>query len=512
MTNAAIARVTGMRDLFSTQIASRQQVETALAHSFELYGYAPVALPLVEHSELYLRRSGENIISQMYEFNHRGRRLCLRPEITASVMRAYIEHLQDAPLPARLYYAGPVFRYAGPPHNGHRQFTQIGLELIGAEGALADGEVIHAACAALEAAGVENYRLLLGHMGILSAFLGALDIDAQLRSFLLLNMETLRQRGQGYVAERLSELYPAFNPSAAETPKSAASLVNVLRDMQAEAARELVVELLESLNLRLDENRDRDEITERLLAKLRRGDQTAALNTALAFMSQLGQLKGEPRAVLSACEELLSEHNVNRDVIEYINRLVALLDALGAAEGRVSLDLGITLGFQYYTGMIFEIYHAAPGADSQLCGGGRYDDLIGLLGGSQSQPATGFSFDLEAVCQALAVEKGADAAFSGQQPQIFIAGTDENSLARAAQTAQTVRASGLRAELGLQPVTLASGLAYASQRQIPLVAIVDGQAPASVTVHELRAHREYTLSLDDLPAALQRIGNQYDYP
>ena len=502
-----------MHDVLTAQVSGCQQLQSALTGSFERYGYIPIALPLVEHSELYLRRSGENIISQMYEFQHRGRRLCLRPEMTASTMRAYIEHLQGASLPVRLYYTGPVFRHNGPSRGAHRQFTQVGLELIGADGALADGEVIRAAGAALEAAGLSSYSLLLGHVGILSAFLNRLDIDGQLRSFLLLNMETLRQRGEGYVAERLSELYPAFRrPSAPDGPAASGGehLFHALRGVPAGEARGLIVELLESLSLKLDENRDRDEVAERLLTKLRRGDQTAALDTALEFMARLGQLKGQPAAVLAECDRLLRHYHMNNPVTEYISRLLSFLDTAGFPADRISLDLGISLGFQYYTGMIFEIHHTAAGGSVQLCGGGRYDDLIGLLGGRQPQPATGFSFGLETVYSALQVEKGLNTASDGgYAPQIFVTGVDQASLPDAVRAAETVRADGWRAELGLCPRTPADSLLYARGRHIPLAVLINSADHLPATVHDLSTGQQHALRLDDLLHTLHSIGCQH---
>lgn len=504
-----------MHDMFAAQVSGCRRLESALTGSFERYGYAPIALPLVEHSELYLRRSGESIISQMYEFQHRGRRLCLRPEMTASTMRAYIAHLQGAPLPVRLYYTGPVFRHNNPSGSAHRQFTQVGLELIGADGVLADGEIIRAAGAALDAAGLNSYSLLLGHVGILSAFLNKLDIDGQLRSFLLLNMETLRQQGEGYVAERLSELYPAFRHLPAPGGSEAGSeqnLFNALRGVPAGEARELVVELLESLNLKLDENRDRDEVTERLLTKLRRGDQTAALNTALEFMAQLSQLKGRPAAVLAECEKLLKHYNINNSVTDYISNILSFLDASGFHADRISLDLGISLGFQYYTGMIFEIYHTTAGESVQLCGGGRYDDLISLLGGSQPQPATGFSFSLEPIYSVLRAEKGLNTATASDRyaPQILVTGVDQTSLPEAVRTAETVRGDGWRTELDLRSRMPADSLLYASRRRIPLVIIINSADHRSAVVHDLRTEQRHTLSLDELLHTLRNIGNQHD--
>ena len=104
----------GMRDVFSADFARHRRVQAALESLLRAHAYVPIDLPIVENTELFLRKSGEDIAARLYEFNFRGRRIALRPEITASVLRAYVERLQDEPLPLRIQYSGPVFRYEKP--------------------------------------------------------------------------------------------------------------------------------------------------------------------------------------------------------------------------------------------------------------------------------------------------------------------------------------------------------------------------------------------------------------
>ena len=141
-----ITALRGMRDVFSTEHSARRRVEAALAQHFLLHAYSPIDLPILENTELYLRKSGEDIAARLYEFQFKSRRIALRPELTASVVRAYAEQLQDEPLPLRLQYNGPVFRYEKPQLHRYRQFSLCGVELIGAAGPLADAELLHLAC------------------------------------------------------------------------------------------------------------------------------------------------------------------------------------------------------------------------------------------------------------------------------------------------------------------------------------------------------------------------------
>ena len=110
----------------------------------------------------------------------------------------------------RLYYTGPVFRYEQPQKEKYGQFTQMGIELIGATGAIADGEIISMACQGLDRLGLTEYQTFIGHVGVLNNFLDHLQLDTRLRSFLLTQMETLRIEGKEIVESRLSEIYPAF--------------------------------------------------------------------------------------------------------------------------------------------------------------------------------------------------------------------------------------------------------------------------------------------------------------
>jgi histidyl-tRNA synthetase len=139
---------------------------------FARYGYEPVYTPLFEHTEVFTRGIGEatDIVSkEMYTFEDRsGRSLTLRPEGTASVVRAALEHtLVPQGSSVKLYYAGPMFRYERPQKGRMRQFWQIGIEILGAAEPGADAEVIVALWRFYEAVGIpaDNMRLLVNSMG-----------------------------------------------------------------------------------------------------------------------------------------------------------------------------------------------------------------------------------------------------------------------------------------------------------------------------------------------------------
>jgi histidyl-tRNA synthetase len=139
---------------------------------FARYGYEPVYTPLFEHTEVFTRGIGEatDIVGkEMYTFEDKGgRSITLRPEGTASVVRAALEHsLAANGAQAKLYYAGPMFRYERPQRGRMRQFWQIGIEVLGAAAPTADAEVITVLWRYFEALGIPagRMRLLLNSMG-----------------------------------------------------------------------------------------------------------------------------------------------------------------------------------------------------------------------------------------------------------------------------------------------------------------------------------------------------------
>lgn len=139
---------------------------------FARYGYEPIYTPLFEHTEVFTRAIGEAtdiVAKEMYTFEDKGgRSLTLRPEGTASVVRSALEHnLVPQGSFAKLYYAGPMFRYERPQKGRMRQFWQIGIECLGAAEPSADAEVIMVLVRFFETAGIPlaNMRLLVNSMG-----------------------------------------------------------------------------------------------------------------------------------------------------------------------------------------------------------------------------------------------------------------------------------------------------------------------------------------------------------
>jgi histidyl-tRNA synthetase len=147
MSTNGIRAVKGMRDLLPPETALWNHVESLAREVFRTYGYGEIRTPLVEETQLFARGVGAetDIVSkEMYTFEDRGgEMLTLRPEATASVVRAYIEHgMNRNPGLTKLYYIGPMFRRERPQKGRYRQFFQIGAEAIGSESPAVDAEII----------------------------------------------------------------------------------------------------------------------------------------------------------------------------------------------------------------------------------------------------------------------------------------------------------------------------------------------------------------------------------
>jgi len=165
-----IQRPRGTRDFGPAEMAKRRKVEQAMRDVCHRFGFGEVVTPTFEHSELFTLRSGQGIIDEMYVFKDKGdREMALRPEITASVIRFYVTDMSAAPKPLKLYYVGNCFRYENPQSGRYREFFQLGAELIGTKTPETDAEVIALAVNCIRNAGLENFVVRVGHIGILKS-------------------------------------------------------------------------------------------------------------------------------------------------------------------------------------------------------------------------------------------------------------------------------------------------------------------------------------------------------
>ncbi len=165
-----IKAVKGTRDILPPASNIWNRVEAVAREVFRTYNYQEIRTPILEETALFARGVGEDtdiVSKEMYTFEDRdGSSLTLRPEATASVIRAYIEHrLDQKPGLTKLYYIGPMFRRERPQKGRYRQFFQIGAEAIGSESPAVDAEVIEMVVEVLQRVGLSGFQLYLNSVG-----------------------------------------------------------------------------------------------------------------------------------------------------------------------------------------------------------------------------------------------------------------------------------------------------------------------------------------------------------
>ncbi|PTQ55249.1 MAG: Histidyl-tRNA synthetase [Candidatus Carbobacillus altaicus] len=161
----------GMVDILPAEARRWQWIEAVFRETASRFGYGEIRTPLLEHAELYERSVGDTtdiVQKEMYVFDDRGgRTVALRPEGTAGVVRAFVEHklYGRETLPLKLFYMGPMFRYERPQSGRQRQFHQFGVEALGSDDPFLDAEIISLAWFFLQSIGLDTVELHLGSIG-----------------------------------------------------------------------------------------------------------------------------------------------------------------------------------------------------------------------------------------------------------------------------------------------------------------------------------------------------------
>lgn len=163
-------RPRGTNDILPEEVELWLRLEEQIKRVCHAYGYGELRTPMFEHTELFQRGIGDTtdiVEKEMYTFTDRGRRsLTLRPEGTAPVVRAFLENkLDSGPLPVKLFYYGPMFRYERPQSGRYRQFTQFGFEALGSDDPLLDAESIALPLELYEACGLSGFEVEINSIG-----------------------------------------------------------------------------------------------------------------------------------------------------------------------------------------------------------------------------------------------------------------------------------------------------------------------------------------------------------
>lgn len=489
--------IPGTKDYTEDDARRLLQTTDACTQAFALYGYERVILPVLERSDIFLQRSGEEIRSRMYILNDpKGKEICLRPEMTISAARAYLERMSSRRLPVRLCYQGSMFRYDKIREGRYRQFIQAGVESIGIENRIAaDVEVISLALDSMKRAGLSEFRLLIGDLELVAEFINSLPVSTPVRARLLENF--WRRNAFQILLKRYSES-PAQNKE--DDDLVTRQITDALSAIGDNASQLLVRQILSLFVEKEIGQRDLDEIAERFLYRFtNRGMHLP--NDCFEAMQEYLSISGPPDSTLARLEKLLSKIGASPGpAFENASRRLELLKKTEGRAVNMDFDLGFRRGIEYYTGFIFEIHYDGLGPVSQICGGGRYDNLLAALGAPKQIPAIGFAIGLDRLLMALEKSKalpepGLNAALDAVVTAIGQVGEEGIY-----EIAQICRRAGWRVRSELDRKRLSVTLGHASDENIPFAIIVgeDELRNQCVKMKDMFRREERIVAISDL--------------
>ena len=393
--------IKGVRDILPPESALWNRVEQAAREVFQTYGYGEIRLPIFEPTELFARSVGldTDIVSkEMYSFEDRDdSSISLRPEATASVVRAYIEHgMQTRPGNVKLYYIGPMFRRERPQKGRYRQFYQIGAELLGpSDHPALDAEVIEMLLAFFARVNLQGATLYINSIG-----------DKNCRP--------------AYVERLRGELQ------------------KVREKLGADSQRRIETNPLRVLDSKLPEEQPIIETLPRIADHL-----------------------------CDACREHYAE----------LKRQLALRNIAYEENWR------LVRGLDYYMRTTFEITAPGLGSQNAVCGGGRYDGLVELLGGPATTKGIGFAIGTDRLMLSLQEAGATDRCGL----EVFVAWFGAATYPAAVALARKLREQNLSVELPAQEMKFGKSLSLADRLGARFAVIVgeDEMAAGQFTVKRL---------------------------
>ncbi len=366
-------------DILPDETPLFRKIEGIVREEAERYGFGEIRTPTFENTDLFVRGVGDTtdvVQKEMYTFADRdeNRSISLRPEGTASVVRALIENgLHVAAMPQKFYYIINCFRHEAPQAGRSREFFQFGTETFGSESPTADATVIAVAASVLDRLGLgRNVSLHINSIGCKCC------------------RPAYREALVGYYKKNEGVLCDTCRDRLGRNP----------------------LRLLDCKN-----------------------PECAAL------------APNAPRTVDHLCEACAT----------HFGELRTLLDAMGIS---YTVDPAIVRGLDYYTRTVFEFIAEGIGAQSTVCGGGRYDGLVESLGGP-ALPGIGFGMGITRLILAMRAVGTADAPVAA--PRVYIAPLGKQATVLAMATCERLRRAGIYAECDLMERSLKAQMKYAGK-------------------------------------------------
>lgn len=240
----------GMRDIVDEEAGLYEYLFEEFRETARSRGFEPIITPTVEHFKLFEAKSGEEIRRSMYVFEDKaGRLLALRPEVTASVVRAYIKHLRARPKPIRLYYVAQCFRYEEPQFARYREFWQGGLEVIGDPDVNADLLAAVTASEFLDRVGIRHYYKV-GNVLVYRSFMKRLGLDEEFQDHVLHLID------KGLIAGALDELKARLDEESLEPFKKLVEAKSIERvESIVEEYKPVLMELYDAVRIEQERTR-----------------------------------------------------------------------------------------------------------------------------------------------------------------------------------------------------------------------------------------------------------------
>ena len=447
---ASVPLVKGTEDRSPADFARLAQLENAILAGFERAGYDRLATPILEPVELHELKSGAGIVSKLFHINGAtSPRVCLRPELTAGVVRAYTATEPAPALPWRVSHAGPAFRHEDPARPDRlREFRQVGLERLGDSGPFADAEVIWLAVAALAEVGIEAPQIRIGHVGLILELLARSGLPTSAQTALIeMLSEAAAEGGDLGSIERGLDHFEGWLRRATDSDPDEMLIP------AGEAGEPGIDRLFRTLVPVVNGRRSSREIVGRLRRKWELSHELAdKLGRVRDQVRAVARLRGTPRDVL---DRLTRDFEAwAPDSVASLRSLFESLQHHGVDADSIVLDLGLGRGIGFYSRMIFDLTVTTPSGTVELGGGGRYDGLARAFGSDRDDRGVGFAFGLERIDQTLQARTPRDRAadpFATRAALVIPATTGSTSVA--VQLAAQLRAGGCRAilESGWQP-------------------------------------------------------------
>ena len=437
----------GTNDFLPDQMVQRNFVENIVRETFETYGYAQVQTPLFEAFALLSAQSGEEIRHKMFTFVGSDRvDYALRPELTAPVCRLIANgELKHLPYPYKLYYIGQCVRQE-PITDGaevKREFRQAGVELIGPASVHADAEIITIPIRVLERLNVSHTKLRIGNTGVFREIFkqGALDPKDQAEMIWDIDhLVSLRNESKLWDLETLQDALTMLRRLQGADYQGnykieTASIQGLTESTAPAVAEQLPTIAEETYKARWHRYFNVSEDMAQCCIDVSRicGDKDTVMTAWETRLGDTAQAARQELLVLCACLE-------NYGITDF------------------EINLGITRGFDFYTGTVFQI--ELPEKRLPLCGGGRYDNLIASFGGPLI-PGAGFAFQFDALVEAF-TDTNEATPVNGKR-DYFIAAETPEGIAEAQRLAETLRKSGKNVEVDLMERDLQAQQEYASQ-------------------------------------------------